>query len=162
MIRTIRTYNAKVAILWRSLIEAGLSIVVRRGASGELIGACLNFDARADEAQPLCACAAFSRNHAGAEAATAATKEGESDEQKAAKRPSDGDFARKKRSRTNTAGDSAFASDNDDDEMSESSGAELDTTPSSSIASTEEDEMVRHQLYIIIKEYTLSTNIFDV
>ena len=139
-----------MAILWRSLIDAGLSIVVRRGASGELIGACLNFDARADEAQPLCACAAFSRNHAGAEAATAATKEGESDEQKAAKRPTetDGDFARKKRSRTNTAGDSAFASDNDDDEMSESSGAELDTTPSSSIASTEEDEMVRHQLYI--------------
>ena len=55
-----------MAILWRSLIEAGLSIVVRRGGgSGELIGACLNFDARADEAQPLCACAAFSRNNAG-------------------------------------------------------------------------------------------------
>ena len=48
--------------MWRSLIEAGLSIVVKRD-NGELIGACLNFDARADEAQPLCACAAFSRNH---------------------------------------------------------------------------------------------------
>ena len=54
----------KVTILWRSLIEAGLSIVVKREArEEELIGACLNFDARADEAQPLCACAAFSRSH---------------------------------------------------------------------------------------------------
>ena len=55
----------KVTVLWRSLIEAGLSIVVKRAAAAseeQLIGACLNFDARADEAQPLCACAAFSRS----------------------------------------------------------------------------------------------------
>lgn len=47
--------------MWTSLLEAKLSIVVRR-RGGDIIGACLNFDARADEAAPLCACSAFSRN----------------------------------------------------------------------------------------------------
>ena len=103
-----------------------------------MIGTCLNFDARADEAQPLCACAAFSRNHAEATAApTTSAKEGEGDEPKATKRPTDEGFARKKRSRINTNGDSAFASD--DDEMSDSSGTELDTT--SSTASTEDEKV---------------------
>ena len=59
-----------------------------------------------------------------------------------AKRPTEGEFTRKKRSRINTTGDSAFTTDNDDDddeEMSESSGSELNTP--SSTASIE-DEMV--------------------
>jgi hypothetical protein len=46
--------------LWQSLFDAGLSIVIKDG--DKIIGACLNFDARSDEAAPLCACAAFSRN----------------------------------------------------------------------------------------------------
>ena len=70
-----------------------------------------------------------------------------------AKRPTEGEFARKKRSRINTTGDSAFTTDNDDDdnddkdddeEMSESSGSELNTP--SSTASTE-DEMVTSKTY---------------
>jgi hypothetical protein len=48
-------------ILWPALLEAKLSIVVK-DKSGRLIGACLNFDARSEEAAPLCAQSAFSRN----------------------------------------------------------------------------------------------------
>merc|ERR1711936_533372 len=48
-------------ILWESLITANLSIVIKN-RKGEVIGACLNFDARSEEAAPLCACSAFSRN----------------------------------------------------------------------------------------------------
>ena len=38
-----------------------MSIVVKN-QSGDLIGACLNFDAQSEEAEPLCACGAFARN----------------------------------------------------------------------------------------------------
>ena len=37
-----------------------MSIVVKDGA-GSLLGACLNFDARSEDAAPLCASSAFSR-----------------------------------------------------------------------------------------------------
>ena len=47
--------------LWTSILNAGLSLVVKN-VSGDLIGSCINFDARAEEAAPLCATAAFSRN----------------------------------------------------------------------------------------------------
>jgi len=51
----------QLEILWESLITANLSIVIKNH-KGEVIGACLNFDARSEEAAPLCACSAFSRN----------------------------------------------------------------------------------------------------
>jgi len=51
----------QLEILWPALLEAKLSIVVK-DKSGRLIGACLNFDARSEEAAPLCAQSAFSRN----------------------------------------------------------------------------------------------------
>ena len=51
----------QLEILWESLIAANLSIVVKDD-HGRLIGACLNFDARSEEAAPLCACSAFSRH----------------------------------------------------------------------------------------------------
>ena len=51
----------QVEILWASLLQADLSIVIRN-ESNKIIGACLNFDARSDEAAPLCAVSAFSRN----------------------------------------------------------------------------------------------------
>ena len=47
--------------LWTSILNANLSLVVKN-ADGDLIGSCINFDARADEAAPLCATAAFARN----------------------------------------------------------------------------------------------------
>ena len=50
-------------MLWTSLLEANLSIVIK-DEKGLIIGACLNFDARSDEAAPLCAASAFSRNMA--------------------------------------------------------------------------------------------------
>jgi len=50
----------QVQVLWASLYKAGLSIVIKDGE--KIIGACLNFDARSEEAAPLCANAAFSRN----------------------------------------------------------------------------------------------------
>jgi len=53
----------QLEILWESLITANLSIVIKN-RKGEVIGACLNFDARSEEAAPLCACSAFSRNMA--------------------------------------------------------------------------------------------------
>lgn len=48
-------------LLWESLLESGLSLVIKDSKSGQIIGSCLNFDARSDEAAPLCACGAFSR-----------------------------------------------------------------------------------------------------
>merc|ERR1719237_891258 len=53
--------QVELDILWPALLEAKLSIVVK-DKSGRLIGACLNFDARSEEAAPLCAQSAFSRN----------------------------------------------------------------------------------------------------
>jgi hypothetical protein len=53
----------QVEILWSALLAAGLSLVVTDDAD-RIVGACLNFDARSEEAQPLCACAAFARNMA--------------------------------------------------------------------------------------------------
>lgn len=50
-------------MLWTSLLQANLSIVIK-DEKGQIIGACLNFDARSDEAAPLCAASAFSRNMA--------------------------------------------------------------------------------------------------
>jgi len=47
--------------LWDSLLTANLSIVIKK-KGGKLIGACLNFDARSEDAAPLCASSAFSRN----------------------------------------------------------------------------------------------------
>ena len=54
----------QVTILWESLLEANLSFVVRdsnREEDDQIIGACLNFDARSKEAEPLCAISAFER-----------------------------------------------------------------------------------------------------
>ena len=47
--------------LWTSILNAGLSFVVKN-SGGDLIGSCINFDARAEEAEPLCATSAFTRN----------------------------------------------------------------------------------------------------
>ena len=63
------TYNDlydQVVILWESLLQANLSFVIidkSKNQADEIIGACLNFDARSEEAEPLCACAAFSRQN---------------------------------------------------------------------------------------------------
>ena len=38
-------------------------MVIKEKKNQRIIGACLNFDARSKEAEPLCACAAFSRNN---------------------------------------------------------------------------------------------------
>ena len=46
--------------LWTSMLAANLCLVARNSA-GDLIGSCINFDARSEEAEPLCATAAFSR-----------------------------------------------------------------------------------------------------
>ena len=54
----------QVTILWESLLEAHLSFVIRdstREEDDQIIGACLNFDARSKEAEPLCAISAFER-----------------------------------------------------------------------------------------------------
>ena len=54
----------QVTILWESLLEANLSFVIRdstREEEDQIIGACLNFDARSKEAEPLCAISAFER-----------------------------------------------------------------------------------------------------
>ena len=54
----------QVTILWESLLDANLSFVVRdsnREEDDQIIGACLNFDARSKEAEPLCAISAFER-----------------------------------------------------------------------------------------------------
>ena len=54
----------QVTILWESLLEAKLSFVIRdsnREEDDQIIGACLNFDARSKEAEPLCAISAFER-----------------------------------------------------------------------------------------------------
>ena len=56
----------QVVILWESLLQANLSFVIidkSKNQDDEIIGACLNFDARSEEAEPLCACAAFSRQN---------------------------------------------------------------------------------------------------
>ena len=56
----------QVTILWESLLEANLSFVIRdstREEDDQIIGACLNFDARSKEAEPLCAISAFERVH---------------------------------------------------------------------------------------------------
>ena len=45
------------------MLSAGLSVVIKEKKNQRIIGACLNFDARSKEAEPLCACAAFSRNN---------------------------------------------------------------------------------------------------
>ena len=54
----------QVTILWESLLNANLSFVVvdtSREHDDQIIGACLNFDARSAEAEPLCAIAAAER-----------------------------------------------------------------------------------------------------
>ena len=54
----------QVTILWESLLNANLSFVVidqSKNENDQIIGACLNFDARSEEAAPLCACSAFER-----------------------------------------------------------------------------------------------------
>ena len=67
------TYNDlfdQVSILWESLLEANLSFVIidsSREEGEQIIGACLNFDARSAEAEPLCACSAFERANVGTE-----------------------------------------------------------------------------------------------
>ena len=54
----------QVELLWESLLNAGLSIVIKdKSKNFQVIGACLNFDARSEEAAPLCAVSAFSRNN---------------------------------------------------------------------------------------------------
>ena len=53
-----------VTILWESLLKANLSFVVidtSREQDDQIIGACLNFDARSAEAEPLCAIASATR-----------------------------------------------------------------------------------------------------
>ena len=57
----------QVEVLWEKLLEANLSFVIidkSKNQDDEIIGACLNFDARSEEAEPLCACARFSREEA--------------------------------------------------------------------------------------------------
>ena len=51
----------QMAILWQSILEANLSLVIL-DKEEKVIGSCINFDARAEEAAPLCATAAFSRD----------------------------------------------------------------------------------------------------
>ena len=51
----------QMAILWQHILEAGLSLVILNKEEN-VIGSCINFDARAAEAAPLCATAAFSRD----------------------------------------------------------------------------------------------------
>ena len=51
----------QMEVLWDTILEANLSLVVRN-PDGDIIGSCINFDARAAEAEPLCICAAFARN----------------------------------------------------------------------------------------------------
>ena len=51
----------QMEVLWTSILDADLSLVVKN-AAGDIIGSCINFDARAEEAAPLCATAAFARN----------------------------------------------------------------------------------------------------
>ena len=53
--------KSQMEALWTATLAANLSLVVKN-EKDELIGACINFDARADEAAPLCATAAFARN----------------------------------------------------------------------------------------------------
>ena len=61
------TYNdlfEQVTILWESLLTANLSFVIidrSREENEQVIGTCLNFDARSEEAEPLCAIASFER-----------------------------------------------------------------------------------------------------
>ena len=50
-------------MLFQALLSAGLSVIIKGKRSEAIVGACLNFDARSKEAEPLCACAAFSRNN---------------------------------------------------------------------------------------------------
>jgi non-ribosomal peptide synthetase component F len=47
--------------LWKSLLSEKLSIVLCN-KTGQPVGACLNFDARSKEAEPLCARSAFARS----------------------------------------------------------------------------------------------------
>ena len=63
MVLVQRKINFQVEVLWMSLLQANLSIVIKDD-KGLIIGACLNFDARADEAAPLCAASAFSSSTA--------------------------------------------------------------------------------------------------
>ena len=51
----------QMVILWQSIEAAGLSLVILN-KHNEVIGSCINFDARSEEAAPLCATAAFSRD----------------------------------------------------------------------------------------------------
>ena len=51
----------QMVILWQSIQLAGLSLVILN-KQDEVIGSCINFDARSEEAAPLCATAAFSRD----------------------------------------------------------------------------------------------------
>ena len=56
----------QVTVLWESLLNANLSFVVidhSKNENDQIIGACLNFDARSAEAEPLCARGAFERAH---------------------------------------------------------------------------------------------------
>jgi hypothetical protein len=54
----------QVTILWESLLNANLSFVIvdtSKERDHQIIGACLNFDARSAEAEPLCAISAATR-----------------------------------------------------------------------------------------------------
>ena len=46
--------------MYDGILNAGLSYVVKEG--DKILGTMINFDARANDAAPLCACAAFQRN----------------------------------------------------------------------------------------------------
>jgi len=58
---TYDNLKEQLVILWASLLESNLSIVISN-KEGKVIAACLNFDARSEEAAPLCACSAFARS----------------------------------------------------------------------------------------------------
>jgi len=60
---TYDNISEQVDVLFEALLSAGLSVVIKEKKNERIIGACLNFDARSKEAEPLCACAAFSRNN---------------------------------------------------------------------------------------------------
>ena len=53
----------QIDVLFQALLTAGLSVIIKSKKSNAIMGACLNFDARSKEAEPLCACAAFTRNN---------------------------------------------------------------------------------------------------
>jgi non-ribosomal peptide synthetase component F len=58
---TYEVITDQLEVLWKSMLAEKLSIVIYN-KTGQVVGACLNFDARSKEAEPLCARSAFARS----------------------------------------------------------------------------------------------------